>query len=162
MDILPYNEHGEVNAFFEQLAARCGVTRPRLRRSVTGGPRGRISAPPSVPVDGQAQELREFVDEWQREQKVAEMDAVMSRHLSTLRTVADRENWLFRVAAICRLRDRIHICHHLIAVGTPACLDLAREILRVATQEDELHTLSSDRVHLSVYQFVLADKSWGA
>jgi hypothetical protein len=45
-------------------------------------------------------------------------------------------------------------------VGTPACLDLARQLLRVAAQEDEFRTLSPDRVHLPVHQFVLADSIW--
>ena len=158
VDILPYKEHREVKAFFEQLATHCGVIRAKSRRPANGPLRKRRSVPLSS--NNQAEELREFIEEWQGAQKVAEMDALMSRHLSKLGEAVDRETWLFRVAAICRMRDRPHLCHHLIAVGTPGCVELAREILRVATQEDEFRTLSPDRVHLPVHQFVLSDTWW--
>jgi SIR2-like protein len=165
VDILPYTDHSEVNMFFQQLAERCGTRRARPRLVGNGGSsrRRRTTArfstiPPTIDTD--AKDLQEFIEEWQGEQKVAAMDTMMSQHLSRLRDATEREEWLFRVAAMCRLRDRTHLCHHLIAVGTPACLDLARQLLRVAAQEDEFRTLSPDRVHLPVHQFVLADSIW--
>lgn len=165
VDILPYTDHSEVNMFFQQLAERCGTRRARPRRAGNGASsRGRRTAARSstnsATVDTDAKELQEFIEEWQGEQKVAAMDAMMSQHLSRLRDATEREELLFRVAAMCRLRDRTHLCHHLIAMGTPVCLDLARQILRVAAQDDDFRTLSPDRVHLGVHQFVLAYPIW--
>jgi hypothetical protein len=166
VDILPYADHGEVKTFFQQLAARCGTGGSRSRRAgkVASRRSGRRTSPPlsatPASLDAEARELQEFIKEWQGEQKIAEMDAMMSQHLSGLSSAVEREAWVFRVAAMCRSRDRAHLCHHLIALGSPACLDLARQILRGVAQEDEFRVLSPDHIHLAVHQFVLTDPEW--
>ena len=161
VDILPYADHGDVRTFFQQLAARCGTERKKPNRARNIASLRRRTSPPSpatrAPLDAEARELREFIKEWQAEQKLTEMDATMSWHLSGLSGAAEREAWLFRVAAMCRPRDRAHLCHHLIAVGSPACTDLVRHILRVVAQDGDFRVLSPDPVHLPVHQFVLAD-----
>jgi hypothetical protein len=164
VDILPYADHGDVKTFFQQLAARCGTGRERRNRAKYNASRGRRTSPPASATptdrDTDARELQKFIKEWQGEQKIAEMDAMMSRHLARLSNTAEREAWLFRVAAMCRSQDRAHLCHHLIAVGNPSCTDLMRHILRVLAQDDAFRVLSPDHVHLPVHQFVLADPSW--
>lgn len=164
VDILPYADYVEVKKLFQQLAARYGAVRARPRRAGDGRSRGRrmplpASATLSAP-DTQATELQEFVRTWQGERKIAGMDVLMSEYLSRLRDTAQQEAWLFRVAAMCRLRDRTHLCHHLIAAGTPACLELTRQILKAAAEDDELRSLSPDLVHLPVLQFAMADLEW--
>lgn len=164
VDILPYADHGEVKELFQQLAGRYGAVRARPRRTGDGRSRGRrmpvpASATLSAP-DAQATELQEFISTWQAERKIAGMDALMSQYLTRLRDAARQEAWLFRVAAMCPLRDRTHLCHHLIATGTPACLELTRQILTAAAEDDELRSLSPDLIHLPVFQFAMADLEW--
>jgi hypothetical protein len=75
-----------------------------------------LSAP-----DTQARELQEFISKWQGEQKIAGMDALMSQYLSRLRDAAQQETWLFRVAALCRLRRRSIIFQNRALVARPSC-----------------------------------------
>jgi hypothetical protein len=153
VDILPYADHGEVQAFFQQLAETCKTGHDRAWSAPLG-------AEPRTAVDRQAKELRELITEWRGKQKIAEMDAVMSRHLSRLPSPAEREASLFRVAAMCRLQERPHLCHHLIAVGTPAYLDLTRQLIPSAAGDDRFYPLSPDRIHVPVHRFIMADPVW--
>jgi len=164
--ILRYADHSEVKEFFQEWTLRCkagddtGVAalngRSRLRRSSTTS-RG---AKPDASLSWEARGFQEFVKEWQGKQKVGEMDAIMSEHLSRLLGPAEREAVLFRVGAMCRSRERPHLCHHLIAVGTPACFDLTRQIIRAAAEDDQLRVLSPDRVHVPIHQWVLREAAW--
>jgi hypothetical protein len=168
VDILPYSEHGEALDFFRKLGmcedrrisapARPSDTarRPRGARP----PAGAGEAESRRTLDAEGEELRTLVKDWAKKQKIEEMHAIVSAYLEKYSSLADKEGALFRIAALAPEDHALHVCEHLVEVGTKATLDVVFRIFCDVAKEKSLYQLPPHALHVGLHRWVLHERLW--
>jgi hypothetical protein len=166
VDILPYDRHDEITGFFTDLAALSTPPDKRMRPGVVARSKKRAKRARSEfggrseRVEAASSDIIPVLEEWEDEQKIEEMDGVLSGHLDKLRAIADKEVLLFQLAALCKLNQAPHLCRQLIALDSPRCNELAAKIIQVAAETDNLRILTPHRLHVPLHRWLMTQEEW--
>lgn len=149
--ILPYEDHGDVKGFFSELA--------ELARNGDG------SSPMSKPIvvggshDDAIDAIAVF-SEWQKAQKIEEMDHILDRELAKLGSNSEKERLLFQLAALSRSEQALHLCRQLVSIGTPACAELSRKVISDAARDEHLSVLKPHPLHVPIHRWFINQGDW--
>ncbi len=149
IDILPYEDHGQITDFFQGLAKHSRGS--KRRHTDQRRPKG---------VEREATDISTLLVEWQEAPKIEEMDRILSDHLLALPTVESKEGLLFRLGALCEPRQAPHLCRQLIVLQTPACDEFVIKILATAADDDNLNAIKPHLLNVPVHRWVMERQDW--
>jgi hypothetical protein len=164
VDVIPYREHEDIHQFFAELAA-LSPSKASLRYSSSGKRASKVK--PTVVGSNRQNILSHasicnLLGRWQQAQKLEEMDQLISAYLEGVPGAADREELLFRLCALARPNQLLHLCRPLVSLKTPACQDLAAKLLRDAAEEGDLSRLLKPHAqNVILHQWLMdSDVEW--
>lgn len=165
IDILPYDRHEEIADFFAELAAQAPPDK-RMHSGVVAAAKKRIMQPGSgfrgrsEHIEASSLDIISIREEWERKQKIEDMDGVLCGQLDKLSAVSDKEAILFQLAALCKTIHAPHLCRQLVALNSPRCNELVAKIIQVAAENDNLRILTPHPLHVPIHCWLMAQDEW--
>jgi len=145
VEIIPYSAHDELTGFFSEIEAM-SVSRSQ-------------GQPPAIALRT-GTDIGTLLQAWERAQKIEEMHRLIKEELDALPSDRQREDLLFRLAAMMRPSTVAGIVPHLLAVGTDPCIALVDRLLggypqRSSYSQSPWDTLKPHPLHVSTHRWVL-------
>ena len=144
VEIIPYNNHGELLGFFEDMLGLSKQKHPEPKIH-------QVTKESEVDYDA-------ILEKWERTRKIEDMHQLVQEQINRFDNIIEKEFFLFHFLAIIKSSDEIRLSSNLFILGTNASERILLSLFRKAVEDDSLKDLKPHPIYIGVYNWAL--KNW--